>query len=433
MGKNEFLTPKAIANRIKAKGLQKLRWYCQMCQKQCRDENGFKCHCMSESHQRQMQVFGHNPERFVDGFSEKFEECFLEHVKRTHRFSRVAATVVYNEYINDRHHVHMNSTEWTTLTDFIKHLGRTGQCKVEETPKGWFMTYIDREPETLLKEGLQKKRERAELADEERHERALEDQIERASKMAKPIVEVEEEKRLLQRDEGNGEKIAFVLPKGASSNVDSGGLKGGTGTGGNKASVGGLTSGGMLSFFNDEDETLGKNGNGKERKESHGGKESNDSKQVNGRGDAFSVGKNGRGTLDDMMYEQERAKERSNRKDYWLCEGIVVKVMSKALQEKGYYKQKGVVQKVVSKYVAEIKMIDSGHVLRIDQQELETVLPQIGGFVRIVNGAYRDSNAKLMGINTEEFSAKVQIEKGAFDGRVLPNVQYEDICKLATA
>ena len=44
MGKEKggFLTPKAIGNRIKAKGLQKLRWYCQMCQKQCRDENGFK-------------------------------------------------------------------------------------------------------------------------------------------------------------------------------------------------------------------------------------------------------------------------------------------------------------------------------------------------------------------------------------------------------
>lgn len=40
MGKEKggFLTPKAIANRIKAKGLQKLKWYCQMCQKQCRDE-----------------------------------------------------------------------------------------------------------------------------------------------------------------------------------------------------------------------------------------------------------------------------------------------------------------------------------------------------------------------------------------------------------
>ena len=32
MGKNDFLTPKAIGNRIKAKGLQKLRWFCQMCQ-----------------------------------------------------------------------------------------------------------------------------------------------------------------------------------------------------------------------------------------------------------------------------------------------------------------------------------------------------------------------------------------------------------------
>lgn len=39
MGKDGgFLTPKAISNRIKAKGLQKLRWYCQVCQKQCRDE-----------------------------------------------------------------------------------------------------------------------------------------------------------------------------------------------------------------------------------------------------------------------------------------------------------------------------------------------------------------------------------------------------------
>lgn len=40
MGKEKpgFLTAKAIGNRIKSKGLQKLRWYCQMCQKQCRDE-----------------------------------------------------------------------------------------------------------------------------------------------------------------------------------------------------------------------------------------------------------------------------------------------------------------------------------------------------------------------------------------------------------
>ena len=74
--KGGFLSPKAIGNRIKAKGLQKLRWYCQMCQKQCRDENGFKCHRMSEGHQKQMMVFIENPSQFMDEFSKDFEETY---------------------------------------------------------------------------------------------------------------------------------------------------------------------------------------------------------------------------------------------------------------------------------------------------------------------------------------------------------------------
>jgi hypothetical protein len=95
MPRAEAGTPKAIANRAKvsvlsphctlrwgvrnvrhvlrlwrqAKGLQKLRWYCQMCQKQCRDENGFKCHTMSEGHLRQMRIFSENPGRVMEEFS----------------------------------------------------------------------------------------------------------------------------------------------------------------------------------------------------------------------------------------------------------------------------------------------------------------------------------------------------------------------------
>lgn len=138
----------------------------------------------------------------------------------------------------------------------------------------------------------------------------------------------------------------------------------------------------------------------------------------------------GKSALDELMKEQEAAKERSNRKDYWLWEGIIVKVMSKPLAEKGYYKQKGVVRKVIDKYVGEIEMIDTKHVLRVDQEELETVIPQIGGLVKIVNGAYRGSNAKLLAVDTDKFCAKLQIEKGIYDGRVLPAVEYEDICKV---
>ncbi|CAK9317780.1 unnamed protein product [Citrullus colocynthis] len=395
MGKNEFLTPKAIANRIKAKGLQKLRWYCQMCQKQCRDENGFKCHCMSESHQRQMQIFGQNPHRIVEGYSEEFESSFMEHIKRSHRFSRVAATVVYNEYINDRHHIHMNSTQWATLTEFVKHLGRTGQCKVEETPKGWFITYIDRDSETLFKERMKNKRMRADLAEEEKQEREIKRQIERAEQLA-PLASVSvepleaEQTRELKLD--SGVKLGFALgtstklkEKGESSRV----------------------------VF-DEEETY----------ETAKGKAKETSKNRMGGG--------GLSALEALMREEEMKKEKLNRKDYWLCEGITVKIMSKDLAENGYYKQKGVVRKVIDKYVGEIEMLDGKHVLRVDQEELETVIPQIGGLVRIVNGAYRGSNARLLGVDTDKFCAKVQIEKGVYDGRMLKAVEYEDICKLAS-
>jgi len=83
MGKHEVGTPKYIANKIKAKGLQKLRWYCQMCQKQCRDENGFKCHTTSESHQRQLLIFADNPHQYIDSFSKEFADGYLELLKRT--------------------------------------------------------------------------------------------------------------------------------------------------------------------------------------------------------------------------------------------------------------------------------------------------------------------------------------------------------------
>eukprot|EP00434_Breviolum_minutum_P037611 symbB.v1.2.033356.t1/scaffold4121.1/size44329/7 len=70
MPKQEVGSTKWLGNKMKAKGLQKLRWYCQMCQKQCRDENGFKCHRMSDGHQRQMQLFVQDPNRFMDEFSQ---------------------------------------------------------------------------------------------------------------------------------------------------------------------------------------------------------------------------------------------------------------------------------------------------------------------------------------------------------------------------
>ncbi|CAI5486439.1 unnamed protein product [Closterium sp. Naga37s-1] len=303
-------------------------------------------------------------------------------------------------------------------------------------------------PETLFKEGQKKKRERAELVGEERHEKEIQEQIERArSKQPQPedaeAKDADPEKKVLQRDPNAGEKIAFAfggLGGGGGGSGSSGVQKtgGGQKAGGSSAAAaaaaGGVGGGGLqveskagaavFGVEDDDDVDGDDNGVAVGKKARRVGENGDKGGSKSGGGPAAG------GTLAALMEEQERAKERANRKDYWLTEGIVVKIMSKALKEKGYYKQKGVVLRVIDRYVGEIKTLEEGHVVRVDQEELETVLPQIGGVVRVVNGAYRGSLAKLVGVDTEKFCAKVEIQKGAFDGRVIPRIDYEDICKV---
>lgn len=51
---------------------------------------------------------------------------YLELLKRRFGTKRVNCNIVYQEYIAYREHIHMNSTQWETLTEFIKWLGREG-------------------------------------------------------------------------------------------------------------------------------------------------------------------------------------------------------------------------------------------------------------------------------------------------------------------
>ena len=404
MGKNDFLTPKAIANRIKAKGLQKLRWYCQLCRKQCRDENGFKCHQMSESHRRQFELFGHNPDRFVDGFSEEFEQLFLDHMRRSHPYSRVSANIVYNEFISDRHHIHMNSTKWLTLTEFVKYLGRTGKCKVDETPKGWFIRLVPRDDIKSIQTGKKRKWEEQELEDDERQLKELDKQIQKA-KGASKADESRPEATDLVRDRETG-PLVFSVPGLSSRKLGHDGKK----------EKGEKESG--------PDEFLGL-----------GGEERGISHEVTaaqlGRGGEGSTGKKGLSKLEGIMREEIAAKSKRNsmRLDHWLHRGIVVKVLSKELREHGYYKEKGVVERVVDKYVGEIRMLQSGDIIRVDQEQLETVLPQLGGPVLIVNGACRGEEGTLLALDTDKYKAKVQVQKGTSQGQTVW-ADYEDICKI---
>ncbi|XP_064277539.1 DNA/RNA-binding protein KIN17-like [Passer domesticus] len=386
MGKSDFLSPKAIANRIKSKGLQKLRWYCQMCQKQCRDENGFKCHCMSESHQRQLLLASENPQQFLDYFSEEFRKDFLELLRRRFGTRRVHNNIVYNEYISHREHIHMNATQWETLTDFTKWLGREGLCKVCETPKGWYIQYIDRDPETIRRQQEQERKRKQDLSDEEKSAKFIEQQVRRGlegKELEMPVY------TKLSR-ENEEEKITFKLNKGASTSVAAS----------SKTSVLAL-------------------------------------KMVEGavkrKGAAHCSGqpknKKKKSALDEIM-ELEEEKKRTSRTDYWLHPEIIVRIITKKLAGK-YHKKKAVVKEVIDKYTAIVKVMDSGDKLKLDQTHLETVIPALGKKVLVLNGGYRGNEGILESINEKRFSVTITIASGPLRGRRVEDIQYEDVSKLA--
>lgn len=333
-----------------------------------------------------MLVFADNPTKFMDEYSETFEKDFLEMMKHRYNEKRVKANDAYKEFIADRHHQHMNSTTWQTLTDFVIYLGRTGKCKVDQTPKGWFMSYINRDPEVIARREAIEKKERMERADEDIAEKSIAQQI-RMAKQAEGEsgATYRSEATDMLRSEGDESKVvmtSLAAPKKADP----------------------LKVKPMGMSFNTS--SIG------------GGEESKKPAE-----------KRKMSAMEEMIYKNEQSKEKKARKDYWLCEGIIVKCMNKDISGGIYYKRKGLVRKVVDTYTGVVKMNDDGVKIKIDQDQLETVIPNTGGVVRIVNGAYRDAEAVVKSIDVDNFCVKLEITQGSYRGNIV-QVDYEDACKL---
>eukprot|EP01133_Synstelium_polycarpum_P013001 gene13001-15292_t len=366
MGKHEAGTPKAIAKQIKAKGLQRLRWYCQFCQKQCRDENGLK-----------IEIVSTNTNMFIDNYSKEFEADFLKLVSR-----RVAANQVYNEFIKDRNHIHMNSTQWASLSEFVKHLGRESKCVVEETPKGWFMTFINRDPDFIARKEAEAKKEKMELTEEDRQR-----------------IDIENRLKEMQKFGDNNETSSVSKPSELSHEELS------------KA---------QLSINLSMTKTQVSN------------------KSVFGEATTSSFKKS---ALDEIMENERKRNELKNNSNHesdnnesWITKDVVVKIMDKKLADGQYYKQKGVIIDVVSDFVAKVKMIEEGLVIKIDQTYLETVIPAIGCQVKILRGRNRGVIAKLVDIDIDSFSGDVEVDTPSSSSSrgsmaFISNVPYEDFSK----
>ncbi|KZZ89965.1 zinc finger protein RTS2 [Moelleriella libera RCEF 2490] len=219
MPRAEFGSTKHLSNNLKSKGLQRLRWYCQICGKQTRDAHGFSMHTQSESHVRQMLIVGEDPKKFINQFSDDFLKDFLQLLKTGHGEKQVHINSFYQDYIRDKNHIHMNATKWPSLTEFAKYLGREGICHVEETDKGIHISWIDNSPEALRRQEALRRKEAQDQGDEQLQHRLLKEQIRRAqvnaaSRADKPEDEVD---RSLKRLDGEKVTLSFgSKPKPAS-------------------------------------------------------------------------------------------------------------------------------------------------------------------------------------------------------------------------
>jgi DNA/RNA-binding protein KIN17 len=412
MPKAERGSIKDLGNRIKAKGLQKLKFYCQMCEKQCRDANGFKCHLTSENHMRQMKIFSDNAGGILDQYSKDFDKSFMQTLRLRHGIKMVNANNVYQELIADKQHIHMNATHWTTLTDFVQYLGKTGKCVVEETERGWFVQYIERDVSILARTEALQRREQAEKAAEEAQAQRMELQrIEAAKALDRAGGTLHTEATNMERTEDD-KPIKVAMNGGASA-----------------AKKSKKTSSAAAVFGEEEDDDEEEAPTAPKlappvlpRKELIRKEERQTRKREEEASESHST--------------KRTKQEKNDRKDHWLYRDIIVRVISKKLADGKYFKRKAIIDKVIDKYTAEVEVLDSsgsardgGDILRLDQDDLETVVPkETGKKVRILNGRYRGDKATVVALDKKRYQSTLKL---LHDDRILENVPYEDFSKLA--
>ena len=395
---------------------------------------------------RQMVIFGQSGGKIVEEYSREFEKTFLQHFRTAHKNSRIAANVIYNEFIADRNHVHMNSTkvgpydvasrpqfstklthslslslclclslcvvrlvcvcvcherQWVSLTAFVMHLGKTGKCKVEETPKGFFMTLLEKDPNERLRDGIKEKKKKAEEAEEVRHAKALSRQVSRAQR----------ESGFVAEEGGGGSAGGTEIDRGAMAGPLGFDLKSRSLSAPSPSSASQAGSGNVLLSAEGDGGPGGRNDGGKIRKKS---------------------------ALDEIMEEQEAAKRRRTVKvapsapPRWARSGIIVKIMAKALKSEGFYKEKAEVAGVETdeggRHVAQLRHLKTGAVLKVDQAQLETVIPKEGGRVVVLRGKHEGSGGTLVGVSAKRYQAEVEM---GGPGGARSWFEYDDISKAA--
>lgn len=121
----------------------KLKYFCQICSRQCQDKDGFTCHLKSKTHEKNMEELAMHPDLYIDAYSQEFEKGYLDIIKRLYQNQWVSANKIYAEYMNDKESIPLNMTKWDSLNKLILHLTTTNKCKINPSDNDIYLQYID--------------------------------------------------------------------------------------------------------------------------------------------------------------------------------------------------------------------------------------------------------------------------------------------------
>lgn len=189
MDTKSFFRRKARKNDSKTGPLAKLKFYCQQCSKQCRDANALNQHNLSPQHT--IKTAKLNPET-VASYNNKLTNQFIEFLRRNGGLQTwQEANKIYNKFIIvERDHVHMVSTSFNNLSQFLGYISRKPESDLLlKKPEGG---------EDLIEDGEYSKY-MVKLADNSSKSRMIENEIKRQENEKKKVDEVLESRIWLHR------------------------------------------------------------------------------------------------------------------------------------------------------------------------------------------------------------------------------------------
>ena len=258
---------------------------------------------------------------------------------------------------------------------------------------GWYVTYIDRDPETLAAQERKAKKQKMDKDDEERMMEFIEKQVEKGQQETsgqdettkEPLTRFDNDTPLVLNMKINKKPKLLPIIKQEADKA---------------SSTGELVS--MISNIKSE----------KSNNDEYMDKETSSIKSEK---------------------HIPKHSEDDDSREGWLREGLIVKVVTKTLGNK-YYKSKGVIQSVEnSNFVGKVKLRlpeeVENHIIKLDQEYLETVIPAIGKQVVILWGKYKDMKGVVHKLHVESYSIDVKLDG---NDTIVKDLLYEQICKYET-